>query len=97
MRRWLPALALVISAAGCATSGSMTQAELKFLETREIDLPYQETYAAALNAMFSLGLQITHSDKSSGVISGLKRNMFRLSVCSMARQPSLRRTTWTAF
>lgn len=54
--------------AGC--SHSLTQAEIKFLETREINRPYPQVYDAALNAIFSLGMTIQHSDKSSGVISG---------------------------
>jgi hypothetical protein len=52
---------------GCVSNP--TQAEIKFLETREIDLPYEETYTAAVNTMFSMGLTITHTDKASGVIS----------------------------
>ena len=80
------ALAIVVSAAGCATTGTMTQAELKFLETREIDLPYQEAYTAALNAMFSLGLQITHSDKSSGVISGQAGDYVMRSTLKKSKQ-----------
>ena len=52
---------------GCKSSP--TQAELKFLETRQLNLPYAQAYDASLNAVFSLGLQITHTDKGSGVIS----------------------------
>jgi len=63
------ALAVLLAglAAGCRT---LSQSEIKFLETRDMTLPYQEAYQAALNGMFSLGMQITHSDKQSGVISG---------------------------
>jgi len=52
---------------GCASTPN--QAQLKFLETRELDLPYSNAYDAALNAVFSMGLTITHTDKGSGVIS----------------------------
>ena len=79
-------LAIMIAAAGCATAGSMTQAELKFLETREIDLSFHEAYDAALNAMFSLGLQITHSDKSSGVISGQAGDYVMRSTLKKSKQ-----------
>ena len=48
----------------------LTQAELKFLETREVRAPFEDVYDAALNAMFSLDLVIQHSDKLSGVITG---------------------------
>ncbi|MEE8169267.1 MAG: hypothetical protein V3T70_01855 [Phycisphaerae bacterium] len=54
--------------AGC--SQPLTQSEIKALETREIDADYATVYDAALNAMFSLGLSILHSDKESGVITG---------------------------
>lgn len=60
----------VIGAFGCS---QMTQAEIKYLETREIDLPYDESYRAAMNGLFSLGFTIEHSDKESGVVTG-KRN-----------------------
>ncbi len=54
---------------GCATT-TMTQAEIKFLETRELDLPYDEAYTAATNGLFSLGFTISHSDKESGILTG---------------------------
>jgi len=63
----VPLFLLLGGLAGCATTP--TQAEIKFLETREIDLPYEEAYTAAVNTMFSMGLTITHTDKASGVIS----------------------------
>ncbi|MFH1748208.1 MAG: hypothetical protein ABIG44_14330 [Planctomycetota bacterium] len=61
---------VLAAASGCS---QMTQAEIKALETRELDLPYDEAYKAAANGLFSLGFTISHSDKESGVISG-KRN-----------------------
>jgi len=61
------ALAALIAAPGCASNP--TQAEIKFLETRELHLPYAQAYDAALNVMFSMGLSITHTDKGSGVIA----------------------------
>ncbi len=53
--------------AGCASTPN--QSELKFLETRQMGIPYSPAYDAALNAVFSMGLTITHTDKGSGVIS----------------------------
>jgi hypothetical protein len=53
---------------GCAEK--RTQSEVRALETREIDAPYVKVYDASLNAMFSLGLSIQHTDKSSGIITG---------------------------
>ena len=64
----LAAVVALGTTAGCARS--FTQSEIKFLETREIQLPYHEVYAAALNAIFSMGMTIEHSDKDSGVITG---------------------------
>ena len=69
-RALVPAFLVALCAAttGCASSPS--QAEIKFLETREIQRPYDITYDGALNAIFSMGMTIEHSDKRSGVISG---------------------------
>lgn len=61
------ALPVTILSFGCA---SMTQAEIKALETREMDLPYDEAYQAAMNGLFSLGFTIEHSDKASGIMTG---------------------------
>lgn len=63
-------LAIVYLSSGC---NELTQSEIKFLETREVDLPYDEAYQAAINGLFSLGYTIEHSDKESGVVSG-RRN-----------------------
>src|SRR5438045_2825945 len=65
------ALALTGLSGGCA---QVTQAELKSLETREIDLPYDESYKAAMNGLFALGFTIDHSDKASGVLTGKKND-----------------------
>jgi len=61
------ACVLVLLCCGCQT---LTQAEIKALETRELDLPFDEAYEAAMNGLFSLGFTIDHSDKASGVVSG---------------------------
>ena len=53
---------------GCA-SNKLTQSEIKYLQTRQIDRPFHQTYDAALNAMFGLGYSITHTDKQSGIIA----------------------------
>ena len=52
---------------GCT---QLSQSEIKFLETRELDLPYDEAYQAAANGLFSLGFTIEHSDKESGILTG---------------------------
>lgn len=58
---------LVLLCSGCS---QMTQSEMKFLESRDLDAPYAEVYDAALNAMFSMGLVISYTDKESGIITG---------------------------
>ncbi len=63
---------LVLCSVGC--SQARTQAEIKMLETRELDLPYDEAYAAASNGLFSLGYTIDHSDKESGILTGKKHD-----------------------
>ena len=55
---------------GCIGCTQMTQSEMKYLESRDIDAPYPDVYDAALNAMFSMGLVIIHTDKESGIITG---------------------------
>ena len=65
----LIALCAIVPVGGCATP-SWSQAEVKFLETREVHRSYEEVYDGALNAMFSLGITIDHSDKASGVVTG---------------------------
>ena len=74
-----PVAAVVcVCTAGCQT---MTQAEIKFLETREMNLPYEAAYHAAANGLFSLGYSIDHSDKQSGVLSSkLSKKTGKLSV-----------------
>lgn len=62
---------LVVGKSGCAP---LTQAEIKALETREIDLPYDEAYRAAANGLFSLGFTVEHSDKVSGILTGHRKD-----------------------
>jgi hypothetical protein len=52
----------------------LTQSEIKALETRELDLSFEETYKAAANGLFSLGFTIEHSDKQSGIITGHRKD-----------------------
>lgn len=67
-RSWMTGLlAVACGAPGCSQP---TQSEIKFLETREMDLPYEEAYRAAANGLFSLGYAIEHSDKESGIVTG---------------------------
>ena len=63
----IPAVILV-SSTSCTRT--LSQAQIKFLETRELRSPYSQVYNGALNAIFSLGMTINHSDKTSGVITG---------------------------
>ncbi len=62
----------LLTAVGCAPP--LTQTEVKFLETRELDLPYDEAYSAAMNGIMSLGFTIDHSDKESGIVTGKRRD-----------------------
>jgi len=64
-------LLLVGSLPGCAT---LSQSEIKFLETRELGLGYDEAYRAAANGLFSLGYAISHSDKASGILGARARH-----------------------
>lgn len=67
----LAAAVLTVAGSGCAT---LTQSEIKFLETRELDLSYDDAYQAAANGLFSLGFTINHSDKESGILTGQRHD-----------------------
>ncbi len=68
MRIFVCLMGATLFSTGCA-SNSLTQSEIKFLQTRQINRPFHITYDAALNAMFGLGYSLTHTDKQSGIIS----------------------------
>ena len=61
----------LIGSCGCT---QLTQAEIKALETREMDCPFDEAYKAAANGLFSLGFAIEHSDKESGIVTGKRKD-----------------------
>jgi len=54
----------------CGGCVQLTQSEIKALETRELDMPYDEAFMAAANGLFSLGFTIDHSDKVAGILTG---------------------------
>ena len=62
---------LVFGSTGCVQP---TQAEIKALETREMDCSFQEAYQASANGLFSLGFAVTHSDKDSGILTGTRHD-----------------------
>lgn len=59
---------LMVCCGGCVQP--ITQTEIKALETRELDMPFDEAFSAAANGLFSLGFTIDHSDKVSGILTG---------------------------
>lgn len=67
LHHWSLLAILIIGLTGCA---QMTQSQIRALETREIDAPYDKTYDAAMNAMFSMNLSIQHTEKDSGILTG---------------------------
>lgn len=60
---------LFLACSGCVQP---TQAEIKALETREMDCSFDEAYSAAANGLFSLGFAVSHSDKTSGILTGTR-------------------------
>lgn len=64
------AMAACAALAGCQSSPPLTQAQLTALETREVDAPVDEAYAAAASALFDAGYTIAMSDKSAGLLTG---------------------------
>lgn len=65
-----PSLLLAVESVGLSGCAQLTQAEIKALETREMDCSFDEAYQAAANGLFSLGFTISHSDKESGILTG---------------------------
>jgi hypothetical protein len=59
----------LIGLTGCT---QLSQAEIKALETREMDCPFDEAYKAAANGLFALGFTIAHSEKESGILTGTR-------------------------
>lgn len=73
--RIAPTVALSLCALShCAGCVQMTQSEIKALETREMDLSYDDAYKAAANSLFSLGFTVEHSDKQSGILTGHRKD-----------------------
>jgi len=68
---FITSVVVVLSAASCT---QMTQSEIRALETRELDMPYEKAYKAALNGLFSLGFTVDHSDKETGIVSGKRHD-----------------------
>ncbi len=67
-------LGLVPACAWLESLGPPSQAQLKALETRTLDAPFDAVYAAATEALFDLGYQVTHSDKGSGIVVGERKH-----------------------
>jgi hypothetical protein len=53
---------------GCTVNRQYTQTELNAIETREFDYGYDQTYDAAIGALFDLGYAVGASDKRGGLI-----------------------------
>jgi len=51
-----------------------TQAQLTALTTRQVDATYEETYHAALDALFDSGFTVEESDHAGGIITGVLRD-----------------------
>jgi hypothetical protein len=72
--KWLAAILLGMVACGSTGCAQMTQAEIKSLETREMDCSFDEAYKAAANGLFALGFTVSHSDKESGILTGTRQD-----------------------
>lgn len=64
-------IGVAFTSSGCA---HLTQAEIKALETREMDCSYDMAYRASSHGLFSLGFTISHSDKESGILTGTRHD-----------------------
>ena len=74
MRFHVLLLMLIAGVTGCVTnsvsSQDPTQLGTRQIEVRTLDAPQNIAYNAAMQAFFSLGYSINHTDKDSGVITG---------------------------
>lgn len=66
---------LVVASSSAAAIGQTitddpTQLGTRQLEVRTLDVSYEVAYRAATQAMFSIGYTISHSDKTSGILTG---------------------------
>jgi hypothetical protein len=80
-------LLLLIPVAACAgwgPAGGMSQGEIKQLESRLIDGPFERVYEAAVETLFDLGYTVSHSDKESGIIVGEKQKQRLLLLSEQA-------------
>ncbi len=62
------AVPLLVATIGCEQP--LKQSEIKFLETRQLELSYDDSFKAAANGLFALGFTVDHSDKQSGLLTG---------------------------
>lgn len=74
MRFYVLLTMLILGFVGCVTnsvsSQDPTQLGTRQLEVRTLEVPQNTAYNAAMQAFFSLGYSINHTDKDSGVITG---------------------------
>lgn len=63
----------VTTPTGLSTSGQEpTLLGARQIEVRTLDVPYDTAYQAAMQALFSLGYSISHTEKASGIITGCR-------------------------
>lgn len=93
---WWVAAALVacVGIAGCQTAPPLTQAQITALETREVDAPADEAYAAAASALFDAGYTIAMSDKAAGLLTG-RQARERLGFVGYGRRAARIQTEYT--
>ncbi len=58
------------AAFGQTTSDDPTQLGARQIEVRNLDVNYDTAYRSAMQALLSLGYSISHSDKTSGILTG---------------------------
>lgn len=72
--RFYVLLLMLIEIMGCVTNSTSsqdpTQLGTRQVEVRTLDVPSDVAYNAAMQAFFSLGYSIIHTDKASGIITG---------------------------
>jgi len=67
------ALTVSLLAVSCASKTIPPgQLALRAIEVRPIDAPYDVAFRAATHALFALGLTVTHTEKSSGILTATR-------------------------
>jgi hypothetical protein len=70
MRRYFPALLLIIFFAGCASTPELTALQRRSFEARDLQGSFEDAFKATIQVLQDEGYVIKNADFQSGVIQG---------------------------